>query len=167
MLGGGEVRADRAFERVYRRHVADVYRYACAVLANPTDAEDVSQTVFLNADGAFQNGTRPDEPLNWLIAISAPRSTTSTAPATTAVRQQPQLSGGGPPRQKPHGSTVPAPRWPVTTGVHAPTRPDPPPTPTPPSKGGPPTEPPGVGPPTAPPGAGHGKPQDSVPPLPK
>jgi RNA polymerase sigma factor (sigma-70 family) len=70
MLGGGEVRGDRAFERLYRRHVSDVYRYACAVLANPADAEDVSQTVFLNAYRAFQNGTRPDEPLNWLIAIT-------------------------------------------------------------------------------------------------
>jgi RNA polymerase sigma-70 factor, ECF subfamily len=71
MLGGGaEARTDRAFERLYRRYVADVYRYACAVLANPADAEDVSQTVFLNAYRAFRNGTRPDDPLNWLIAIT-------------------------------------------------------------------------------------------------
>jgi RNA polymerase sigma factor (sigma-70 family) len=71
MLGGGaDAHADCAFERLYRRHVADVYRYACAVLANPTDAEDVAQTVFLNAYRAFQSGTRPEEPLNWLIAIT-------------------------------------------------------------------------------------------------
>jgi RNA polymerase sigma-70 factor, ECF subfamily len=66
----GDPREHRAFERMYRRHVRDVYRYASAVLANPTDAEDVAQTVFLNAYRAYQTGTRPDEPLNWLIAIT-------------------------------------------------------------------------------------------------
>jgi RNA polymerase sigma-70 factor (ECF subfamily) len=70
LASGGEMRADRAFERLYRRHVTDVYRYASAVLANPTDAEDVAQTVFLNAYRAFQTGTRPEKPLNWLIAIT-------------------------------------------------------------------------------------------------
>jgi RNA polymerase sigma-70 factor, ECF subfamily len=70
LASGGEKRADRAFERLYRRHVKDVYRYASAVLANPTDAEDVAQTVFLNAYRAFQTGTRPEKPLNWLIAIT-------------------------------------------------------------------------------------------------
>ena len=70
MLGGGDARTDRAFERLYRRHVREVYRYASAVLGNPADAEDVTQTAFLNAYRAFQSGTRPDEPLNWLIAIT-------------------------------------------------------------------------------------------------
>ena len=70
MLGGADARADGAFERLYRRHVREVYRYASAVLGNPADAEDVTQTAFLNAYRAFQSGTRPDEPLNWLIAIT-------------------------------------------------------------------------------------------------
>src|ERR671932_147472 len=63
-------RPDRAFERIYRRHVGDVYRYALAVLRNPSDAEDVTQTTFMNAYRAFQRGERPDSPHNWLIAIA-------------------------------------------------------------------------------------------------
>jgi RNA polymerase sigma factor (sigma-70 family) len=63
-------RPDRAFERLYRRHVGDVYRYAFAVLRNQPDAEDVTQTTFLNAYRAFQQGERPDKPHNWLIAIA-------------------------------------------------------------------------------------------------
>jgi DNA-directed RNA polymerase specialized sigma24 family protein len=31
-------RSDRGFERLYKRHVGDVYRYALAVMRNPTDA---------------------------------------------------------------------------------------------------------------------------------
>jgi RNA polymerase sigma-70 factor (ECF subfamily) len=63
-------RADRTFERLYRRHVSDVYHYALAVLRNPTDAEDVTQTTFLNAYRAFERGERPHAPHNWLIAIA-------------------------------------------------------------------------------------------------
>jgi RNA polymerase sigma-70 factor (ECF subfamily) len=63
-------RADRSFERLYRRHVADVYHYALAVLRNPSDAEDVTQTTFLNAYRAYQRGERPQAPQNWLIAIA-------------------------------------------------------------------------------------------------
>jgi RNA polymerase sigma factor (sigma-70 family) len=63
-------RTDRAFERLYRRHVGDVYRYALAVLRNPSDAEDVAQTTFLNAYRAFQRGERPRKPQNWLIRIA-------------------------------------------------------------------------------------------------
>jgi RNA polymerase sigma-70 factor, ECF subfamily len=63
-------RADRAFERLYRRHVGDVYRYSLAVLRSPDDAEDVTQTTFLNAYRAYQRGERPSAPRNWLIAIA-------------------------------------------------------------------------------------------------
>src|ERR671934_3124877 len=63
-------RADRSFERLYRRHVGDVYRYALAVLRNPSDAEDVTQTTFMNAYRAFQRGDRPEKAQNWLIAIA-------------------------------------------------------------------------------------------------
>lgn len=64
-------RTDRAFERLYRRHVGDVYRYALAVMRNPADAEDVTQTTFLNAYRAFvEKGNRPEKPQNWLIAIA-------------------------------------------------------------------------------------------------
>src|ERR671925_1060281 len=64
-------RSDRAFERMYRRHVGDVYRYALAVMRNPADAEDVTQTTFLNAYRAYiEKGDRPEKPQNWLIAIA-------------------------------------------------------------------------------------------------
>jgi RNA polymerase sigma factor (sigma-70 family) len=62
--------AEPAFEQLYRRHARDVYQYALAVLANPADAEDVTQTTFLNAYRAFQRGERPRKPQNWLIAIA-------------------------------------------------------------------------------------------------
>ena len=64
-------RSDRAFERLYKRHVGDVYRYALAVMRNPTDAEDVTQTIFLNAYRSYvEKGSRPEKPQNWLIAIA-------------------------------------------------------------------------------------------------
>src|SRR6478609_4310933 len=64
-------RADRGFERLYKRHVGDVYRYALAVMRNPADAEDVTQTTFLNAYRAYvEKGSRPEKPQNWLIAIA-------------------------------------------------------------------------------------------------
>jgi RNA polymerase sigma factor (sigma-70 family) len=63
-------RVDRGFERLYRRHVAGVYHYALAVLRNPADAEDVTQTTFLNALRAYERGERPKAEQNWLIAIA-------------------------------------------------------------------------------------------------
>jgi RNA polymerase sigma factor (sigma-70 family) len=63
-------RADRAFERLYRRYVADVYRFALAVLQNEADAEDATQTAFLQAYRAYARGERAEKPLNWLIAIA-------------------------------------------------------------------------------------------------
>src|SRR6266540_157607 len=63
-------RPDRSFERLYRRHVGDVYRYALAVMRNQPDAEDVTQTTFMNAYRAFQRGERPEKAQNWLIAIA-------------------------------------------------------------------------------------------------
>ena len=63
-------KADVAFEGFYRKHVAAVYQYALAVLANPADAEDVTQQTFLNAYRAFQRGERPEKPHNWVIKIA-------------------------------------------------------------------------------------------------
>ena len=61
---------DRAFERLYERYVREVYRYVLAVLRNPAEAEDVTQTTFLNAYRAIQAGADPQMPHNWLIAIA-------------------------------------------------------------------------------------------------
>jgi RNA polymerase sigma factor (sigma-70 family) len=63
-------RTDRAFERMYRKHAGDVYRYALVVLRNQADAEDVTQTTFMNAYRAFERGERPRNAQNWLIAIA-------------------------------------------------------------------------------------------------
>jgi RNA polymerase sigma factor (sigma-70 family) len=63
-------RPDRAFERLYRRHVGDVYRYALAVLRNEADAEDVTQTTFLNAYRAMARGRQADRTGTWLIGIA-------------------------------------------------------------------------------------------------
>src|SRR6059058_4394812 len=63
-------RSDRAFEKLYQRHVGDVYRYALVVMRNQADAEDVTQTTFMNAYRAFAKGERPHTPQNWLIAIA-------------------------------------------------------------------------------------------------
>src|SRR5712691_5705334 len=64
------LRTDRSFERMYRRYVPDVYHYALAICRNETDAEDVTQTTFLNAFRAVQAGEQPRTPKNWLIAIA-------------------------------------------------------------------------------------------------
>jgi len=61
---------DEAFEQLYRRYVKDVYHYALALLRNPADAEDVTQTTFLNAYRAFQRGEEILKPQNWLIKIA-------------------------------------------------------------------------------------------------
>jgi RNA polymerase sigma-70 factor, ECF subfamily len=62
------LRHERAFERIYRRHVADVYRYALAVLRDPDDAEQVTQATFSNAYRALE-GTQKAH-LNWLLTIA-------------------------------------------------------------------------------------------------
>ena len=61
---------EAAFERLYTRHVEGVFRYSVAMLGDQADAEDVTQTTFLNAYRAFKSGTRPDHPHAWLIAIA-------------------------------------------------------------------------------------------------
>src|SRR5438094_3498359 len=63
-------RPDRSLERLYKKHAGDVYRYALVVLRNEADAEDVTQTTFMNAYRAFANGEKPRTPQNWLIAIA-------------------------------------------------------------------------------------------------
>ena len=64
------VRTDRSFERLYRRYAGDVYRYALAVSRNEPDAEDITQTTFLNAYRAVQRGEAPRAPKNWLLTIA-------------------------------------------------------------------------------------------------
>lgn len=61
---------DRAFERLYKAHAQDVYRYALMVLRNREDAEDVVQTTFFKAYRVFARGERPRNARPWLITIA-------------------------------------------------------------------------------------------------
>src|ERR1043165_1321787 len=61
---------DQAFETIYRRYVKDVYHYAPSLLRNPADAEDVTQTTFMNAYRALKRGEEIQKPHNWLIKIA-------------------------------------------------------------------------------------------------
>ena len=63
--------AAREVDDLYRRHGAEVYRYAYAVLGNHADAEDVTQTTFLNAYRSLEQGVRPRKPANWLLTIAS------------------------------------------------------------------------------------------------
>jgi RNA polymerase sigma factor (sigma-70 family) len=63
-------RAMAALDDLYRRHVGDVYRYTYAVLGNHADAEDVTQTTFVNALRALERGETPRNASHWLLAIS-------------------------------------------------------------------------------------------------
>ena len=63
--------AAREVDDLYRRHGAEVYRYAFAVLGNHADAEDVTQTTFLNAYRSLEQGVRPRKPANWLLTIAS------------------------------------------------------------------------------------------------
>jgi RNA polymerase sigma factor (sigma-70 family) len=63
--------ASRALDDLYRQHGAEVYRYALAVLGNHADAEDVTQTTFLNAYRSLEQGVRPRKPSNWLLTIAS------------------------------------------------------------------------------------------------
>ena len=62
--------ADGYFERLYTNYERNVFRYTLAVLGQQADAEDVTQTTFLNAYRALQRGERPENPERWLITIA-------------------------------------------------------------------------------------------------
>ena len=63
--------AAHTLDDLYRRHGGEVYRYALAVLGNHSDAEDVTQTTFLNAYRALEQGVHPRKPANWLLTIAS------------------------------------------------------------------------------------------------
>ena len=64
------IQATRELDELYRAHAAEVYRYVYAVLGNVADAEDVTQTTFVNALRALERGQQPRKPANWLITIA-------------------------------------------------------------------------------------------------
>src|SRR5213592_1257234 len=80
---------DQTFESLYRRYVKDVYHYALALLRNPADAEDVTQTTFLNAYRAYKRGDVIEKPQNWLIKIAHNVARTRYAQASRRVKEVP------------------------------------------------------------------------------
>jgi DNA-directed RNA polymerase specialized sigma24 family protein len=50
------IRAKHDLDELYRAHAAEVFRYTYAVLGNRADAEDVTQTTFVNALRAHERG---------------------------------------------------------------------------------------------------------------
>ncbi len=66
----GATRAAQSVDDLYRAHAGAVFRYAYAMLGNRADAEDVTQTTFVNALRALERGERPRKPSNWLITIA-------------------------------------------------------------------------------------------------
>ncbi|MBM2821603.1 MAG: hypothetical protein HW413_349 [Thermoleophilia bacterium] len=64
-------RASSEVDDLYRKHGGEIYRYALAVLGNHADAEDVTQTTFLNAYRSLEQGLRPRKPANWLLTIAS------------------------------------------------------------------------------------------------
>ena len=61
---------ERSFDALYRHYAPHLYRYTLALLGSPADAEEVTQTAFLNAYRAIERGERPRNPSAWLHAIA-------------------------------------------------------------------------------------------------
>jgi RNA polymerase sigma factor (sigma-70 family) len=61
---------ERSFERLYRKHVRDVYAFSLGILGSPEDAEDVTQTTFMNAYRALARGDAIANPRAWLLKIA-------------------------------------------------------------------------------------------------
>jgi RNA polymerase sigma-70 factor (ECF subfamily) len=71
--GAEKVELDRAFDRLYRDHLRDVYSYAYYRVGNHHDAEDLTEQAFLQAYRHFDRARRESNgrPLRpWLIRIA-------------------------------------------------------------------------------------------------
>ena len=58
-----------AFDALARRHAPELVRYAHNRAGNLDDARDIVQGALLKAWGAWQEGSRPDQPRAWLYRI--------------------------------------------------------------------------------------------------
>jgi DNA-directed RNA polymerase specialized sigma24 family protein len=87
---------DEALDRLYRTHSSSIYRYALALVGNHVDAEDLTQTTFLNAYRALTHGQIPLAPQAWLRQITSNAyATTHAGPVRcsfTTIRSPPRLS---------------------------------------------------------------------------
>jgi RNA polymerase sigma-70 factor (ECF subfamily) len=90
--------ADRSFEHLYRRHRRDVYGFALRAVRDPDEAEDVTQTAFLNAYRALHRGDQPQKPRAWLLTIAnniARRQFRDRALRPQEVELDPELPSNG------------------------------------------------------------------------
>jgi RNA polymerase sigma-70 factor, ECF subfamily len=65
-----EMKAGRDLERLYSRHKRDVYRFVLRDVRDPDEAEDITQTAFLDAFRALRRGDEPLQPQAWLLTIA-------------------------------------------------------------------------------------------------
>ena len=65
-----EMKAGRDLERLYTRHKRDVYRFVLRDVRDPDEAEDITQTAFLDAFRALRRGDEPERPQAWLLTIA-------------------------------------------------------------------------------------------------
>ena len=63
-------RARRELDELYRGHREAVYRFLLRDLRDPHEAEDVTQSAFLQAYGSVLRGRHPERPRAWLLTIA-------------------------------------------------------------------------------------------------
>lgn len=59
-----------SFDRFYRYHRSEIYRFVLQDVGNRADAEEVTQTAFLDAFRALRRGHRPEMPRAWMYGIA-------------------------------------------------------------------------------------------------
>ncbi len=59
-----------SFDRFYERHQPEIYRFVLRDVGNRADAEEVTQTAFLDAFRALRRGHEPDKPRAWMYGIA-------------------------------------------------------------------------------------------------
>jgi RNA polymerase sigma factor (sigma-70 family) len=80
------MKAGRDLEALYARHKRDVYRFVLRDVRDPDEAEDITQTAFLDAFRALRRGDEPERPQAWLLTI-----------AQNAARRRYRTRAGRPP----------------------------------------------------------------------
>ena len=60
----------RSFDGFYRRHLGEIYRFVLQDVGNRADAEEVTQTAFLDAFRALRRGHEPEMPRAWMYGIA-------------------------------------------------------------------------------------------------
>ncbi len=59
-----------SFESFYQRHQREIYRFVLHDVGNRADAEEVTQTAFLDAFRALRRGHEPEQPRAWMYGIA-------------------------------------------------------------------------------------------------